>query len=87
MAAGAARALGAAFAVAVSGIAGPDGGTEEKPVGTVWVAVRGPDGGVDTRSFLFAGGRGRIRDLAAWNALLMLEARVRGYPVNLDRTS
>ncbi len=39
MAAGAARVSGAEVAVAVSGVAGPDGGTPEKPVGTVWIGL------------------------------------------------
>ena len=60
MASGARRIYGADYAVAVTGIAGPDGGTDAKPVGTVWFGIAGPDG---VRTFVkhFPGNRGEIR--------------------------
>ena len=47
--------------ISVSGIAGPGGGSEEKPVGTVWVAVSLRDQMVHTQKFLFEGDRNDVR--------------------------
>ncbi|MBR6329129.1 MAG: nicotinamide-nucleotide amidohydrolase family protein, partial [Lachnospiraceae bacterium] len=57
--------------VAVTGIAGPDGGTPEKPVGLVYIAVC-VRGSAAVRRFEFLGDRQRIRNAAAFNALVML---------------
>jgi nicotinamide-nucleotide amidase len=57
------------IAVAVSGIAGPDGGTEDKPVGTVWLAWLGPRGRANSERALFAGDRDAIRRQAVAAAL------------------
>jgi len=68
MAAGARDRFGADVAVSVTGIAGPDGGSEEKPVGLVYLDAIGPEGsrGVD---FVFPGDRDSIRRRAAVTAL------------------
>jgi nicotinamide-nucleotide amidase len=71
MAEGVARALGADAGVAVTGVAGPDGGTEEKPVGTVWYAVA-LGGRVETRCERFPGEREAVRERAAQAALFLL---------------
>ena len=68
MAAGARDRLRADLALAVTGIAGPDGGTEEKPVGLVYLHVEGPDGGRGV-DFLFPGDRGSIRRRATVTGL------------------
>jgi nicotinamide-nucleotide amidase len=62
--------------VAVSGIAGPGGGTADKPVGTVWLAVDGP--GTATRTFRmqWPGARDQVRTLAAWWALDLVRQAV-----------
>jgi nicotinamide-nucleotide amidase len=71
MAEGARRLLGATYAIAVSGIAGPDGGTPEKPVGTVHIAVAGPQGTLH-RHVLWPGDREQVRRIATLAALNLL---------------
>jgi nicotinamide-nucleotide amidase len=68
MAEGAKRVCGSSVAVAITGVAGPDGGSPDKPVGTVCFAVCGP-GSTRTSTKLFAGGRERVRVAAAYYAL------------------
>ena len=63
MALGAINASGADYAIAVSGIAGPDGGTSEKPVGTVWICWVTPTKNHSQR-FRFTGDRRSIREQA-----------------------
>lgn len=60
---------GADWTIAVTGIAGPDGGTEEKPVGTVWIAWCSPQGSITTRHFHFDGNRDEVRRRTAEEAL------------------
>jgi nicotinamide-nucleotide amidase len=68
MAEGAKRVCGSSVAVAITGVAGPEGGAPDKPVGTVCFAVCGP-GTTRTSTKLFSGGRERVRTAAAYYAL------------------
>lgn len=78
MAAGACRALGVDCAVATSGIAGPGGGSEEKPVGTVCIAVATEKGNnVDVSTFRFPGSRERVIDRASTAALSLLAMKLK----------
>jgi nicotinamide-nucleotide amidase len=73
MAVGARERAGVTWAVAVSGVAGPDGGSAEKPVGTVWLAWAGPRG-VSAECQRFLGDRAEVRQQTVERALLgMLE--------------
>jgi nicotinamide-nucleotide amidase len=75
MAKGARARLGVDVAVSVTGIAGPDGGTEEKPVGLVYLHAEGPDGGVG-REFSFPGDRRSIRARSVVGALHLVRRLV-----------
>ncbi len=71
MAEGVRRNSGADIAVATTGIAGPDGGTKEKPVGLVYIACSTADR-TEVRRMQYAGDRGQVRRQAADTALYML---------------
>ena len=77
MALGTQQEMGVAYSIAISGIAGPDGGTPDKPVGTVWMAVAGPNGVVTHR-----GSYGNVRALnierSAMHALYLLWKMLQG---------
>jgi nicotinamide-nucleotide amidase len=88
MALGALRVSGASVALAVTGIAGPDGGAPDKPVGTVWIcAAAGPEAAQHSvvEEKLFAGDRAFVRRCSVLHALrlvlgLDLSARLQGTP-------
>ena len=77
MAAGALRVSGADVAVSISGIAGPDGGTPLKPVGTVWFGLalrQGSDVVITAETRLFSGDREAIRRSSVEHALQLVLA-------------
>ena len=77
MAIGAKKEFNTDWAVSASGIAGPDGGMEGKPVGTVWIAVAGPNG-VKAKKFKFGGDRERNISVTAITSLNMLRKQLLG---------
>lgn len=72
MAIGALRAARATYAISISGIAGPEGGSEEKPVGTVWFGFACANGQGVTRRECFQGDRDAVRRQATTYALQTL---------------
>lgn len=68
MAKGIRMASGSDLGMATTGVAGPDGGSDDKPVGTVYISLAAPDGCWSKR-FQFSGNRNEIRILTAWTSL------------------
>ena len=77
MAEGARRLVKSDIAVSVTGVAGPGGGSEEKPVGLVWFGLA-TDAGARTERALFPGSREEVRSAAVVHALGMLAAAAMG---------
>jgi nicotinamide-nucleotide amidase len=75
---GARERLGADVGIGVTGIAGPEGGSEEKPVGLVWVAVSSREGARIVRRSLVPGTRAEIRDRATTLALHLMRRLLAG---------
>ena len=61
------------YAIAVSGIAGPTGGTEKKPVGTVYIGIESKEGIATVQHYLFQGDRQTIQDQATKTAIMLLK--------------
>lgn len=77
MASGAVKRSKAQIAVSISGLAGPGGGSVEKPVGTVWMGWALPEGKIETEKFWFAGDRASVREQATRQALSSLLERLK----------
>lgn len=79
MATGCLKVSGADHAVAVTGIAGPDGGSEDKPVGTVYIALASKGHEVEVRKRWYNGERARFKMLTSQTALDFVRRRLCGY--------
>jgi PncC family amidohydrolase len=77
MAQGARRCSGADYAIGITGIAGPDGGSEQKPVGLVYIALDSRDGAEASR-YVFSWDRSSVRLRAAQTALNLLRLKLIG---------
>lgn len=81
MAAGARRAAGVEAGVGITGVAGPSGGSDEKPVGTVFIAVASPLGAA-VRNYRFFGPRDAVRERSAQTALDLVRRQLQGLPLD-----
>jgi len=77
MALGAVRHSRGLVSMAVTGIAGPEGGTPDKPVGTVWIAWGHSNGDADAQCFHFQGDRDAVRQQTILEAIRGLNARLK----------
>ncbi len=75
MAGGVRGLAGSDLAIATTGIAGPEGGSRDKPVGTVYIALSDASG-CQVQRYRFAGGRDEVRELTATTALELLYFRL-----------
>jgi nicotinamide-nucleotide amidase len=80
MAAGARERAGAGVGVAITGIAGPEGGSQDKPVGTVFIAIASAQGAA-ARAYHFAGTRATIRERSVQTALDLVRRQLSGLPL------
>jgi nicotinamide-nucleotide amidase len=82
MAEGARQRFASSLAVSITGVAGPDGGSEAKPVGLTYVGLAGPEG-AEVRRFQWPGDRRSNREAAARAALEWLIERAEGAPADV----
>lgn len=85
MAQGVLKLSGADIAVSVTGIAGPGGGSAEKPVGTVYIGISS-SGGTQAKRFLFSGDREAVRKQTADTALTVVLNKLKNIKKPLDNT-
>ncbi|HHN78018.1 MAG TPA: nicotinamide-nucleotide amidohydrolase family protein, partial [Phycisphaerales bacterium] len=83
MARGALERSGADHALSITGVAGPGGGSDEKPVGSVWIGYAPPEGNAEARLFRFKGDRDAVRAWAMRTALGLLRLRLAGLDMKL----
>jgi nicotinamide-nucleotide amidase len=69
---------GTDFGVSITGIAGPEGGSEEKPVGTVCIGLKEPNGKIKVHRYLFPGNRESIRENASNTAFFLIYQSLKG---------